>query len=130
MTQKMIGDVDIAFGRFRNMAGERYFEWKPDSLEFIVNSSMAVGPQDELKLIHDEHVLQYKRKDSIILLGDSFDKDGSTSHSLEFNFGRAESSYFKNQKLVCDRIQSIKTRLKAWSTSPGATAPYNSVRGT
>ena len=125
MMQKMINDVDCAFAVFRNLSGKRYFVWKPDSLEYIVAPSMTIGSHDGLKVPSDNGPLAYLRKDAIVLLGDSLDSEGSSANTLSFNLGRAEASFFKHQKLFCDRTQSIKVRLGAWSSTAGSTASYN-----
>jgi hypothetical protein len=126
MMQCMILELNEAFGTFCNPDGHRYFQWKPDSLEYIVSD-----PQQELKsvpLILEEegNMFEYKGKDLVRLLGTTLDSEGSTYTSLTCSTGNADGHYFKHQQILRNRALPLGKRLRAWHDSTAAIDIFDS----
>ena len=49
--QTMINDLDSAFAAHRMDSGERYFNWKPNSLEYIASGALAEAEPWNLSVI-------------------------------------------------------------------------------
>ena len=91
MMRSMVRDVHLAFGRFGNSIGERYFLWRADSLEVIC----------AVMLIKQTCVIQgYTTKSKFVILVECLDEEDNAAASLDFNFGWAGTIYFQNQMIT------------------------------
>ena len=118
-------DLDAAFSKHRKHNGQRFFEWKLDSLKFLVGFSVNHGPHN-LCVEVDGRMVRYTEKDSTFILGNLFDTIGSSSTSFHVNAGRAETHYYKHQHAYRHLAISPCKRLKSWHAAGGAIASYNS----
>ena len=124
--QKMVSDLDLAFGRIRDIGSKRYFEWKPSSLEYLVTDACADPDGRGLYIQRNGQGMEYQKKEHIKLLGDRLDKRGATATSIQYNLGRGEATYFKYQGVLKNPSLPISKRLQGWRASPGTAAIYNS----
>ena len=67
----------------------------------------------------------YEQKDSIHILGEYLEGDGSTKASVAYTCGRAEAHFFRNQHLLCNPVLSIGKRLQACFRSTSTVVVYN-----
>ena len=109
--QTMISEMDAAFGKFRDSAGRRYFEWKKDSLEYLIGGTLRDTSDETLQVPIESILVHYERKERLVILGDCIDSRGTTSTSIQFNLGRAETLYFRHQEALRDRGGGVGRRL-------------------
>ena len=123
MMQEMINDVDQAFGSVRNTTGERHFLWKRESLEYMLTGMPVAG---DLHIRQAATVHEYKLKHKIVALGECLDAEGSTTASVEFNFGRGETHYFWSQGVLANETLPVPIRLRAWRDTAATAATHGS----
>eukprot|EP00973_Karenia_brevis_P032341 4458249-Karenia_brevis.AAC.1 len=73
MMQRMVADVDAAFGKVVNGSGIRYFQWKADSLEYMLSACLNDSPTETIEVPVAGKQVKYKHKSSVIVLGDCID---------------------------------------------------------
>ncbi len=123
--QLMIGDLNRACATYTSRSGVRHLCWKPDSLECIASGTLRDVEPVALALQQDQHLLKYKQKEKIILLGDLLDQDGSTQSSVEYNLSRAEAHYYKHREVLSNRAMPVGKRLQARAKSSSTVGAYN-----
>ena len=121
----MIDDINFAFGQLQSGPGERYFEWKRDSLKYLPSISMNISGACRFKICQKAQSVEYRQRDSIILLGDCLDGLGGTTRSSQFNTSRAEFSFFTHGWVLCNRAPPIVKRMRWWASTSGAAAANN-----
>ena len=125
MMQVMIDAMDRAFCSYRDSQGRRYLHWKRDSLEFIAAGSLEDADVEPLRVECGGGGVEYQRKNQILLLGDYLDARGSTSTSVQYSMGKAETLYFKYQDVLRNKTLPVAKRLAGWRDSAGGSVAYN-----
>jgi hypothetical protein len=69
---------------------------------------------------------EYKLKHKIVALGECLDAEGSTAASVEFNFGRGETHYFRSQGVLANKTLPVPIRLRAWRDTAATAATHGS----
>ena len=125
--QHMINDLDAAFAAYRKRTGERYFEWKTSSLEYMVSGPLQDDERESIELLQEGVPISYILKETIAVLGDHLNNEGSTSASVDFNCSRADSHYFKHKGVLSNPTLPAIKRLRAWFQTTSTVALYNAA---
>jgi hypothetical protein len=100
--------------------GFRLF-WKPTSLEILPSCSFKDDMTHSFQVIQNAKWLKYNVVEETIILGELFDRIGSTMKSVAFRQSVGDNQYFKHRDILQTR-GGVIPRIKAWTASPATSA--------
>ena len=94
--------------------------------EYMVGGSLKDDHDEDIYVMIEGSRTCYDKKGQMIVLGDCIDITGSTTSSMSFNLGRAETLCFCHQQVLRDRTLGATKRLQRWRDSCACAASFAS----